>query len=69
MHCQLFGTVISHLGLNRIKTVIKDVCYKAGLVGEFTNHSLRALRGSRMFDNDVPEQIIKEVTGHRSEYV
>ena len=69
MHCQLFGTVISHLGLNRIKTLVKDVCNKAGLVGKFTNHSLRALCASRMFDNDVPEQIIKEVTGHRSECV
>ena len=35
----------------------------------FTNHSLRASFASRMYDNNVPEQIIKEITGHRSDCV
>ena len=33
------------------------------------NHSLRATLASRMFQSNVPEQIIKEVTGHRSDCV
>ena len=33
------------------------------------NHSLRATCASRMYDNNVPEQIIKETTGHKSECV
>ena len=41
----------------------------AGIEGKFTNYSLRVTCASRMFAKNVPEQIIKEVTGHRSECV
>ena len=37
--------------------------------GKFTNHSLRATSASRMYQSNVPEQVIKEVTGHRSDCV
>ena len=53
-------------GINKIKTTVKVLCKEAGLEGKFTNHSLRATCASRMFDKNVPEQIIKETTGHRS---
>ena len=56
-------------GINKIKGTVKEVCKKAGLVGKFTNHSLRAMCASRMYAKEIPEQIIKEVTGHRSECV
>ena len=56
-------------GFNRIKTTVKEVCKEAGIEGIFTNHSLRATCASRMFSNNVPEQIIKEVPGHRSDCV
>ena len=56
-------------GVNSIKNTVKNVCAKAGIVGRFTNHSLRATCASRMYSKEVPEQIIKEVTGHRSECV
>ena len=56
-------------GVNKIKTVVRDICKEAGLEGHFTNHSLRATCASRMYDKNVPEQIIKETTGHRSECV
>ena len=36
----------------------------ANLEGKFTNHSLRAISATRMFAKDVPEQVIKEITGH-----
>ena len=39
------------------------------MTGYFTNHSLRATCASRMYDKKIPEQIIKETTGHRSECV
>ena len=45
------------------------MCKNAGFEGKFTNHSLRATCATRMYDNDVPKQIIKEVTGHKSECV
>ena len=49
--------------------MVKDICSKVGLEGKFSNHSLRATCTSRMYANEVPEQIIKEVTGHRSDCV
>ena len=49
--------------------MVKELTEEAGLEGKFTNHSLRATCASRMFDNFVPEQIIKETTVHKSECV
>ena len=56
-------------GVNRIKKTIKEMCKSAGFEGKFTNHHLRAMCATRMYDNDVPEQLIKEITGHKSECV
>ena len=56
-------------GVNKIKSTVKDLCKEAGIEGKVTNHSLRATCVSRMFDKNIPEQIIKETTGHRSECV
>ena len=56
-------------GNNKIKVTIREMCKNAGLVGKFTNHSLRATCASHMYGNDGLEQLIKEVTGHRSECV
>ena len=56
-------------GLNKVKSTVKDICKEAGLEGKFTNHSLRAMCASRMYSNEIPEQLIKEITGHRSECV
>ena len=53
-------------GVNKIKSVVKEICKEGGLEGYFTNHSLRATCASRMYAKNVPEQIIKETTGHRS---
>ena len=54
-------------GNKRIGTTIKELCKNAGFSGKFTNHSLRAT--SATHEDDIPEQIIKEVTGHKSEAV
>lgn len=48
---------------------MKKLCSNAGLVGYFTNHSLRATAATRMYSADLPEQLICEKTGHRSEAV
>ena len=45
------------------------MCKTAGFEGKFTNHSLRATCATKMYDNDVPEQLIKEIIGHKSECV
>ena len=56
-------------GKNKIYSTVKELCKKAGLEGKFTNHSLRALSATHMFDSDVSEQVIKEIIGHKSDCV
>ena len=56
-------------GINKVKGTVKEICRQAGIIGKFTNHSLRATCATRMYHSNVPEQIIKETTGHRSECV
>ena len=57
------------LGINKIKSAVKQMCKQAGIEGKYTNHSLRATCATRMFDKEVPEQLIKETTGHKSDCV
>lgn len=46
--------------------MMKTMSKEAGLKGNFTNHSLRAYSASEVFQNGVPEKLIKDRTGHRS---
>ena len=62
------GTAIS-LMVSKKKTTVREVCKEAGVEGKFTNHSLRATCASRMFQKNIPEQVIKEFTGHKSDCV
>ncbi len=56
------------LGKNALSKIVKNMCEKAGLTGEkFTNHSLCASTVMHMFQSGVDEQIIKTVTGHKSD--
>ncbi len=58
------------LGKNALSKIVKNMCEKAGLSGEkFTNHSLRASTATRMFNSGIDEQVIKTVTGHKSDAV
>ena len=56
-------------GVNKVSSTVKKLCKSACLQGKFTSHSLRATSASRMYQSDVPEQVIKEVTGHKSDCV
>ena len=56
-------------GFNKIKITVREVCKVAELEGKYTNHSLRATCASRMFQKNVPKQVIKEFTGHKSDCV
>ena len=42
------------------------MCSLAGIEGDFTNHSLRAMPATQMFDMGVPEKVNQERTGHKS---
>ena len=57
------------IGKNKLTTIVGDMAEKAGIPGKITNHSLRASSASRMYNNNVDEQLICEVTGHRSNAV
>ena len=54
------------VGLNKLQSMVRQVCEQGGIPGFFTNHSLRATAATRLYHNDIDEQIIQEVTGHRS---
>ena len=58
-------------GINNVASTVKDLCNAIDLKEKFTNHSLRATCTSRMYarSNNVSEQMIKEVTGHRNDCV
>ena len=58
-----------HLGRHKLSCVVSDLCKAAGIPGHHTNHSLRASAATRMYDSEVDEQSICEVTGHRSNAV
>ena len=48
---------------------MKEMCGKAGLKGNFTNHSGKVTCASRLFEHNVDEQLIMRLTGHRSNAV
>ena len=54
------------VGVNKLQKVVKNMCKKAGLPGHYTNHSLRATAATRLYHGNFDEQLIQEVTGHRS---
>ena len=53
-------------GVNRLRDTIKEVCKNAGLPGFYSNHSLRSTCATKLYRNNVDEQLIQEITGHRS---
>ena len=54
------------LGHNKLSQVVSEMCKEAGIVGYYTNHSLRATSATRLFNAGADEQLIMERTGHRS---
>ena len=53
-------------GVNRLRDTIKDMCKKAGLPGFYSNHSLRSTSATNLYRCNIDEQLIQEITGHRS---
>ena len=54
------------VGENRIHSFVKDLTTKAGIPGYYTNHSLHATGCTCMYNDDIDEQVIQEISGHRS---
>lgn len=57
------------IGRVKLGNTVSELAKEAGLTGKVTNHSLRATCASRLYRNDVDEQLICEKTGHRSNAV
>ena len=57
------------LGVSTISQVVAKLADMAGLKGFKTNHSLRATAPTRLYEAGVDEQLITEITGHRSNAV
>ena len=54
------------VSINHLRTTIGDLCMAAGLPGHYTNHSLHATTATKLYQNNIDEQIIMEITGHQS---
>ena len=46
--------------------MIKSICDLAQFTGYHTKHSLRSTGVTRLYDTQMDEQLISQVTGHRS---
>ena len=54
------------LGIGTLSKVIAKLCDAVGMHGKYSNHSLRSTAAMRMYDQNLDEQQITEVTGHKS---
>ena len=57
------------IGQNTLSKVISNLAKAAGLVSNYSNHLLLATAASRLYNANVDEQLITEVTGHHSNAV
>ena len=48
------------VGKNQLNTMLKEMCVKAGITANYTNHSLRAYGITTMFQAGVSEKLIKQ---------
>ena len=62
---QWFG--VEPCSKNFLENVVKGCALEAGISKGLTNHSLRAGGATALFQSGVPEKLIAERTGHRSE--
>ena len=46
--------------------MLPELSGKAGIQGRYTNHSLRAIAITPMFNGEVDEKVIAETSGHKS---
>ena len=57
------------VGINMLTATIARLCKEAGLKGFRSNHSLRATAATRLYEDGQDEQLISEITGHKSNAV
>ena len=57
------------VGKNKLVTLVKEMCSRAGFAGRYTNHSGKVTCATELFAHNVDEQLIMRQTGHRSSAV
>ncbi len=57
------------VGINTLAKTVSNLMKQAGKEGHFTNHSLRVIAATRMFEKGIEEQLVKEKTGHKSDAI
>ncbi|XP_033754046.1 uncharacterized protein LOC117337262 [Pecten maximus] len=55
------------VGVNKLRNLMKIICARAGLSGNYTNHSGKRTCATQLYIAGVDEQEIMNRTGHRSE--
>ena len=53
-------------GVHRLRDCVKKLCKDAKLPGFYSNHSLGSTAATSMYRGNIDEQLIQEITGHRS---
>ena len=53
------------MGHNKLGQVVRRVCEKAGIKGNFTNHSLQATTAMIGLSKGIPDKFVMQRTGHR----
>ena len=57
------------VGKNTLGNYMQKIMQQGGIEGYFRNHSLRKATATRLFEQGVDPQLIKEATGHKSDAV
>ena len=52
--------------MNPLRDTIKELTKKARIPGFYTNHSSRSTCATSLYHCNIDEQVIMEITGHRS---
>ena len=58
------GILLEKLVIMLLKKTVKRVYSEAGMVGYYTNHSIRATAATRLYHHNIEKQQIMERTGH-----
>lgn len=56
-----------NVGVNKLKGMMKAICQRGGLRGNFSNHSGKRTCATQLYNAGIEEQEIMGRTGHRSE--
>ncbi len=57
------------VGINVLSKTVGNLMSRISREGRFTNHSLRVSAATRMFNDGIEEQVVKEKTGHHSDAI